>query len=127
MKLAQPKPNIVITKINDKDITQSKDTLKALSHIKLEGIVTDTNNQILNNYNGTLFTTIYDKALDKSTLDNNNFGKKMEFTSIESKIFRGKASVSNGIFTFDFIVPKDIRIAYGNAKISLYADDQVSG
>jgi len=123
MKLAQPKPNILITKINDKDIIQSKDTLKALSHIKLEGIVTDKNNQLLNNYNGTLFTTIYDKALDKTTLDNNNFGKKMEFTSIESKIFRGKASISNGVFTFDFIVPKDIRIAYGNAKISLYAND----
>lgn len=123
MKLAQPKPNIVITKINDKDIIQSKDTLKALSHIKLEGIVTDINNQIINNYNGTIFTTIYDKALDKTTLDNNNFGRTMEFTSIESKIFRGKASVSNGLFTFDFIVPKDIRIAYGNAKISLYAND----
>ena len=124
MKLAQPKPNILITKINDKDITQSKDTLKALSHIKLEGIVTDKNNQILNNYNGTLSTIIYDKALDKTTLDNNGFGKKMEFTSIESKIFRGKASVTNGVFNFEFIVPKDIRIAYGNAKISLYANDK---
>jgi len=124
MKLAQPKPNILITKINDKDITQSKDTLKALSHIKLQGIVTDQDNEILTNYNGTLSTIIYDKALDKTTLDNNNFGKKMEFTSIESKIFRGKASVTNGIFNFDFIVPKDIRIAYGNAKISLYANDK---
>ncbi len=123
MKLAQPKPNIIITKINDKDIIQTKDTLKALSHIKLEGVITDKNNQIINDYNGTLSTIIYDKALDKTTLDNNNFGKKMEFTSIESKIFRGKASVTNGAFTFDFIVPKDIRIAYGNAKISLYGND----
>ena len=113
----------MITKINDKDILQSKDTLKALSHIKLEGIITDKNNQIINDYNGTLSTIIYDKALDKTTLDNNGFGKKMEFTSIESKIFRGKASVKNGIFSFDFIVPKDIRIAYGNAKISLYGND----
>lgn len=125
MKLAQPKPNVLITKINDKDIAQSKDTLKALSHIKLEGVVTDNNNQIINDYNGTLSTIIFDKALDKSTLDNNNFGKKMKFTSIESKIFRGKASVTNGIFTFDFIVPKDIRIAYGNAKISFYANDDI--
>ena len=123
MKLAQPKPNIIITKMNEKDILQSRDTLKALSHIKLEGIITDNNNILLNDYNGTLSTIIYDKALDKTTLDNDNFGRKMEFTSIESKIFRGKASVSNGKFSFDFIVPKDIRIAYGNAKISLYAND----
>ena len=123
MKLAQPKPNIIITKMNEKDVLQSRDTLKALSHIKLEGIITDNNNILLNDYNGTLSTTIYDKALDKTTLDNDNFGKKMEFTSIESKIFRGKASVNNGRFSFDFIVPKDIRIAFGNAKISLYAND----
>ena len=123
MKLAQPKPNIVITKMNEKDILQSKDTLKALSHIKLEGIITDNNNVFLNNYNGTLSTIIYDKPLDKTTLDNDNFGKKMEFTSIESKIFRGKASVNNGVFSFDFIVPKDIRIAFGDAKISLYSND----
>ena len=124
MKLAQPKPNIIITKMNDKDINQSLDTLKALSHIKFEGIITDDQNNILNNYNGVLSATIYDKPLNKITLDNDNFGKKMEFTSIESKIFRGRASINNGNFSFDFIVPKDIRIAYGNAKISFYADDK---
>jgi hypothetical protein len=124
MKLAQAKPNILITKINDVDISQSLDTLKALSHIKMDGIVTDDNNNILSDFNGTLSATIYDKPLDKSTLDNDNFGKVMEFTSIESKIFKGRASVTNGNFSFDFIVPKDIRIAYGNGKISLYADDK---
>ena len=125
MRLAQAKPNILITKINDVDITQSLDTLKALSHIKMAGIVTDDNNNILSDFNGTLSATIYDKPLDKSTLDNDNFGKVMEFTSIESKIFKGRASVTNGNFSFDFIVPKDIRIAYGNGKISLYADDKI--
>ena len=126
MQLAQPKPNIIITKMNDKDITQSKDTLKALSHIKFEGVVTDNSNNTLTNYNGVLSATIYDKALNKTTLDNDNFGRKMEFTAIESKIFKGRATVKNGTFTFDFIVPKDIRIAYGNAKISFYAENNIS-
>ena len=125
MKLAQPKPNVLITKMNGKDISQSKDTLKALSHIILEGIITDESDIILNNFDGTLTATIYDKALNKTTLDNDNFGKKMEFTSIESKIFRGRASVTNGTFKFDFIVPKDIRIAFGKAKISFYVEDKI--
>jgi len=123
MKLAQAKPNIRLTKINDIDLTKSKDTLRALSKIKLEGIVTDQNDKLINSYNGTLTATIYDKPLDKSTLDNDNFGKKMAFTAIESKIFRGRATVTNGVFAFDFIVPKDIRIAYGKSKISLYAEN----
>ncbi len=126
MKMAQSKPNIRITKMNDVDISQSTDTLKALSKIKLEGIIVDQNEQILTNFTGTLSATIYDKPLDKKTLDNDNLGKKMEFTAIESKIFRGRASVNSGKFSFDFIVPKDIRIAYGNSKISMYAENQVT-
>ena len=124
MNLAQAKPNIKITKMNGIDISQAKDTLKALSDITFEGIVTDDSNVLLNDFNGEISTTIYDKALEKTTLDNDNFGKTMEFTSIESKIFRGRASVNNGLFSFEFIVPKDIRIAYGKSKLSFYADDK---
>ena len=52
MKLAIPEPNVRITKMNDKDITQSLDTIKALSKIKFEGVVTDNSNSILPNFNG---------------------------------------------------------------------------
>lgn len=123
MKLAQPKPNIRLTKMNNIDISQSIDTIKALSKITLEGIVTDKSNNILTNFNGELSATVYDKSVNKTTLDNDNFGRKLTFDAIESSIFKGKASVKNGNFKFDFIAPKDIRIAYGKSKISLYADD----
>ncbi len=126
MRLAQAKPNIKLTKMNEVELSKSQDTLKALSRIKLEGMITDKNNQPLNNFNGILSATIYDKPLDKKTLDNDNLGIQMDFTAIESKIFSGRASIDNGLFSFDLIVPKDIRIAYGKAKISLYADNQLS-
>ena len=125
MKLAQPKPNIKLTKMNGIDITQSLDTLKALSRIKLEGIITDASDNPIADFNGTLSTTIFDKSVDRITLDNNNFGNKLTFDATESKIFRGRASVKNGVFNFSFIVPKDIRIAFGKAKVSMYADDKI--
>jgi len=124
MKLAQPKPNIKITKINNVDITQSIDTLKALSRVTLEGIITDASNTTLSNFNGKISTTIFDKSLERSTLDNDNFGRKLSFDAIESKIFRGQASVTNGTFKFDFVVPRDIRIAFGKSKVSMYADNR---
>ncbi len=124
MKLARPKPNIKITKMNNVDVTQSLDTLKALSRITLEGVVTDISNNILSGFNGKLSTTIFDKSLERSTLDNDNFGRKLSFDAIESKIFRGQASVTNGNFKFEFVVPRDIRIAFGKSKISMYADNQ---
>ena len=123
MKLAVPKPNVRITKMNDIDITQSIDTLKALSKVRFEGVVTDNSNTILSDFNGTLSTTVFDKLINKTTLDNDGFGVKMPFDTQDSKLFRGKSTVENGIFSFDFIVPKDIKIAYGKGKMSFYAEN----
>ena len=123
MKLAIPKPNVQITKMNGVNITQSLDTLKALSKVSFEGVVTDNLNQPLTNFNGTLSTTVFDKPILKTTLDNNNFGINMTFDSRESKLFRGKSSVTNGTFKFDFIVPKDIKVAFGKGKLSFYASN----
>ena len=125
-KLAIPEPNIRITKMNGVDITQSLDTLKALSKVNFEGIVTDNLNNILTNFNGNLSTTVFDKPIDKSTLDNDNFGIVNIFDSQESKLFRGLSSVENGNFNFEFIVPRDVRIAFGNGKLSFYATNELS-
>ncbi|MBS3992426.1 MAG: type IX secretion system sortase PorU [Bacteroidetes bacterium] len=129
MKLAIPKPKIVLTKMNGKDFNQPLDTIKALSHTSFEGIITDVNGNILSDFNGTLDASVYDKPITKSTLRNNYRGtgytEPMQFQSLESKMYKGKASVTNGTFKFDFVAPKDIRVAYGKGKISLYANNQI--
>ncbi|MGJ8744990.1 type IX secretion system sortase PorU [Polaribacter sp.] len=123
MKLAIPKPNVRITKMNNKDITQPLDTLKALSKVSFEGVVVNNADVVLTDFNGSLSTTVFDKSLIKTTLDNDGFGVNNEFDTQDSKIFRGKSTVENGVFKFDFIVPKDIKIAYGYAKMSFYAEN----
>jgi len=126
MKLAFSKPNIRLTKINDVPIVQSTDTLKALSYVKLAGEVTDISGNLLNNYNGILSTTIYDKDIDRQTLANdgttlNGQLVKLDFKTSGEIIFRGQASVKNGQFEFDFVVPKDIGIPVGFGKVSFYS------
>ena len=122
-KLAIPKPNVKITKMNGIDITQSLDTLKALSKVRFEGVVTDNLDNTLSDFNGNLSTTVFDKPIDKVTLDNDGFGIINTFDSQESKLFRGLASVENGNFNFEFIVPRDVRVAYGNGKLSFYVSN----
>lgn len=122
-KLAIPEPNIQLTRMNGVDVTQSLDTIKALSTINFEGVVTDNSNNVLNDFNGTLFATIFDKPIDKSTLDNDGFGVNLSFDSQESKLFNGRATISNGQFQFQFVAPKDIRVAYGEGKLSFYAEN----
>ena len=127
MKLAIPKANVKITKINGKDFIPKKvDTLKALSKVSFEGVIVDSSDTILTDFNGSLSTTVFDKAIDKTTLDNDGFGIKMVFDTQDSKLFRGKSSIVNGTFKFDFIVPKDIKVAFGEGKLSFYAENGVT-
>ncbi|WP_417236444.1 type IX secretion system sortase PorU [Bizionia paragorgiae] len=126
LKLAFPEPNVRLTKINDVPITQNTDVLEALSYAKLAGEVTDLAGNVLTNYNGKVVTTIFDKPIDRETLANDNTMQngqliKLNYKTLGEVIFRGQATVTNGQFEFDFIVPKDIGIPVGYGKVSFYA------
>jgi len=125
MHLNIPKPAVKLTKMNDVLLTQRIDTIKALSHIKFDGEVTNLSGTRLNNFNGEFEVTVFDKSVSKTTLDNDHHNITMQFDAIESKIFSGRSKVENGLFTFDFVAPKDLKIAFGKGKLSLYAFDAV--
>ena len=127
LKLAIPKPKVVLTKVNDVDVSLPTDPFQALGYMKIEGEVVDESDVIMSNYNGDLAVQIFDKEINRSTLGNdgtrNGSGQLiiMDFVTLGETIFRGNASVSNGRFAFNFVVPQDIRIPLGNGKISFYA------
>lgn len=121
MKLAVPKPKISLTSINDVPVTQAVDTLEALDYVKIAGKVTTPGGTLLSNYNGILSTVIFDKRIQRQTLNNDGTGV-FDFSTLGEIIFRGKASVTNGFFEFDFVVPKDISIPVGAGRISFYSE-----
>lgn len=123
LMLAIPKPKITLTKVNDIPLsgTTAIDTFKSLSKMKVSGEVTDENNTVLSSYNGEVSTIIFDKIISKITLNNDGKSSKMPFSVLGETIFRGNASIKNGKFEFDFVVPRDIRIPLDNGKISFYA------
>ena len=126
LKLAIPRPKVVLTKVNDVLVGQPLPILQALSLVKISGEVKDENDVLLSNYNGDLAVQIFDKDINRTTLGNNGVTNgsgliTMNFTTLGETVFRGNASVVNGIFEFSFVVPQDIRIPVGNGKISFYA------
>jgi hypothetical protein len=128
LKLAIPKPKIILTEINDVPVAQSTDVLQSLSYVKLAGRVTDENDNPLNNYNGELEVTVFDKKMNRSTLGNDGIREGTQnilaITNFEVQgetIFRGNASVNNGRFEFGFVVPRDIRIPIGEGRVSFYS------
>lgn len=121
LPLAFPKKDIRITKLNGQPVGQSTDVLKALSKVKMEGEVINENGQLASDYSGTLEARVYDKNVMRRTLDNDHNNVFMDFVTLGETMYNGRASISNGRFKFEFVVPRDIQIPVGKGRVSLYA------
>lgn len=129
VKLAIPKPKVELTHINETPIQDFDGSLRALDKIKLSGEVTNESNQLISNFNGDLAIQIFDKEIDRQTLGNDNVYRSgelyvMDFKTLGETVFRGNATVNNGKFEVEFVVPKDIKTNIGNGKASFYAVNQ---
>ena len=119
MRLLYPDNEVVITKINDKNIAKN-DTLKALSKVKLEGEIRLFGTQTkANNFNGVAQIKVYDKLKNLQTLG--SVGGKFAYQQYQNLLFEGQVKVQNGSFNGTFIIPKDINYQYGEGKIFVYA------
>jgi hypothetical protein len=121
-QIAIPKYNIETTQINSNPIS-TIDTLNALEKVTISGIVTDASGNIVPNFNGSIFPTVYDKESTIETLQNDSGSRKESFQVYRNILFKGSASVINGKFTFTFVVPKDINYTVGKGRVSYYAYD----
>lgn len=126
MTLAYPKYNVATTSINNRKLVDVTDTLKALSKVTITGVVQNASNQLVSNYSGEVFVTVYDKPTTYQTLSNDaGSGLPMPFDMQNNIIYSGSSSVVNGTFSCTFVVPKDISYQIGRGKISYYATDNV--
>ena len=126
-QLALPEYKIVLNKINSIDIVENQiDTLGALGRMKLAGTIANFEDQSLSDFNGTLLLTVFDKSSNLKTLDNDGEQKIFDFTLRKNILYKGSATVTDGQFEIDFILPKDINFEYGPGSISLYATDGLS-
>lgn len=124
MHLALPEHRVVTTKVNGHPVSLGQpDTLRALMPVELEGMVTDSLGNLLNNFKGRVFVTVFDKAQSLKTLGQDQGSYVRDFKVQRNILFKGSASVTDGIFKINFVVPKDINYAYGNGKISYYAEN----
>ena len=115
LQLSYPEYNIKINEI---------DTLMAGGKVQLSGEVVDVNNIKIENFNGEVFTEIYDKVSSKLTLGDES--TPFPFREWDDLIFKGISSIINGSFKVEFVVPSSIEYDYGKGKISLFATDTIN-
>lgn len=124
LSLNVPKKKIKTLEING-IVPNSYDIISfaPLSKVTINGQVLDENDQLMSNFNGIVYPTVFDKADTILTLCQLECIAPVPFKSRKSIIYKGKASVKNGLFQFSFIVPKDISYKNGLGRISYYADN----
>ncbi len=122
--LAYPKNRIRVLTVNGTDITQAIDTLKALGKVNITGMMEDELGNPMPSFNGIIYPTVYDKESAIKSLSNDGY-PVMNFKLRDRILYKGKASVSNGHFSVQFIVPKDISYNYDYGKLSFYAADNM--
>jgi hypothetical protein len=125
LRLRYPKENVVTTAINGVDIANYNDTIKALEEVTITGMVTNAAGEKITNFNGYVYPNVFDKITRVTTLNNDRDpidggGLYLQYNTWNKIIFRGKASVINGDFTFKFVVPYDINYTVGTGRISYY-------
>ncbi|MBP3586779.1 MAG: type IX secretion system sortase PorU [Paludibacteraceae bacterium] len=113
-------------------MTSTPDTLHALSKHTMQGYirtdqVQENDNDTAYWFNGKLQINVYDKMQQTTTQDNDepDAQKKVNYTfnDYANRLFSGETDVVNGKFSFTFMLPKDIRYNYGNARFVYYAYD----
>ncbi|MDQ3681499.1 MAG: type IX secretion system sortase PorU [Bacteroidota bacterium] len=125
MTLGFPQLKVKPLTVNGKNFSAGSDTLRATEFVKIEGEVSDNTGNRINNFNGTVYLSLFDKPQSISTLANDPTSQPVSFQTQTATLFKGKVTATNGAFTFNFKLPKDINFQYGPGKLSFYAEDGV--
>ncbi len=120
LKLNYPKYEIKTTAINGVDVNNFTDTLKALEEVTIAGKILNNNGEIYSAFNGVIYPVVYDKAALINT-QNNDDGVVQQYKTYNKILFKGKASVTNGTFEFQFPMPYDINYSVDFGRIAYYA------
>ena len=111
MRLSYPEHRVLTDSLNGIDILALEDTLSAFDWVTVSGHLETQEGALLEEFNGTVYPKVFDKQKLVETLSNDD-APAWSFKSRNSILYSGKATVTNGKFSFGFYVPKDINYAY---------------
>lgn len=121
MKLSRPQRLLVIDDIE----TPVPGLIRGLDFVKVKGHVNNTNGTINTTFNGRVVINIFDKKLNKNTLNNSGgLTPILNYKEEGSAIVKASGTAVNGVFTVEFYVPKDINYTVGEGRILGYADNK---
>ncbi len=115
LRLLIPEYNATIDSIDGQNLSANVQ-IKALSHVQINGEVRKPDNSPWANFNGEGILTMFDSQRQVLLPAIGNFPMLVQ----GGIIFRGAVSISNGKFSANFVVPKDISYENQNGKVLIY-------
>ncbi|NMR34479.1 type IX secretion system sortase PorU [Chryseobacterium aquaticum] len=123
MKMSRPKRLLVIDAVE----TPVPGLIRGLDFVKIKGHINNANGTPNTTFNGRVVINIFDKKLNKTTLNNDGgLTPVLNYTEEGSAIVKASGTAVNGVFTVEFYVPKDINYAVGEGRLLGYADNKAT-
>ncbi|MBR4129866.1 MAG: type IX secretion system sortase PorU [Bacteroidaceae bacterium] len=123
LTMGNPLQQIVVDKINDKEVDGTPIPLKAGERVKLSGHIEQEDGTTMTNFNGIIYTRLFDNK--ETIVCRNNAGASEAFTFTEHKamLYESQDSVQAGEFSEEFIIPVDINFSNQPGRLVFYAID----
>ena len=112
---------VKVTKINDQDVSASVPNISALSNVKIDGQIVNGSGGVASDFNGKVFTVVFDAQQSLQTRDNGDDGSIFHYKNYLNTLFSGTLDVQNGTFSYQFVAPKDIMYSEDKGKMSFLA------
>lgn len=121
LRLKFPQYRIVVEKFNGV-ASDKESSVSAGGLLKVEGYIAGRDGTLADDFNGTLFPTLFDSEKEVSTRDNSGLGSHL-YTAYNSTLFTGSDSISGGRFSVTIPVPMDISYSNEKGLLNLFAVD----
>lgn len=124
MRPVMPEQEIVVDLINGvAPDGEEQPVMQARQDVVVEGRVVDSDGHPVNDFNGTVSTTLYDAEYSVTSLGNGgeDKGVKVTFEQHGDRLFSGNDSIRDGRFRVHIAMPSSIANNYREASLSLVA------
>lgn len=125
LSVLSPSYSVAITSFLGKDTNNITDlpVIPARSSFEVSGAITDSEGNVIEDFNGIAEIQLYDAENVIVTNGNGKEGKVMTYNDRKSRLYSGRVRVTNGLWALTINMPSEIENNYSPALLSMYAYD----
>ena len=121
LRLKYPQYKVVVDKFNNSDAAVTSQ-VGAGALLNVEGRVLTSGGELAADFDGVLYSNIFDSAEEVKTRDNTGLGS-YTYMAYKKTLFSGSDSVRGGRFSISMPIPLDISYSGDYGMLNLYAVD----